>query len=142
MFATDHSPYCNECLGKLLRLHPQGISQVTVLNVNERNPAQYLRGLSGEGARLVLLSGEEHAVEARRRNEKIAEKLESIAKTATPIFREGNAQDAIATTMVETKAELLILGARGHNFFERLGMGSVALHNVVCEDYPVLVIRA
>jgi hypothetical protein len=43
--------------------------------------------------------------------------------------------------MLDTKSDLLVLGAQGHGFLARLRMGSKSFHQVVSERYSVLVLR-
>jgi nucleotide-binding universal stress UspA family protein len=54
----------------------------------------------------------------------------------------ASVNDAIKQTMQEFNAQLLIVGAHGHGFFERMMLGSIALHQVVAEPHSVLVLRA
>lgn len=37
--------------------------------------------------------------------------------------------------------ELLILGAQGHGFWERLTVGSVSFHQAIAESHSVLMLR-
>ena len=43
--------------------------------------------------------------------------------------------------LVIPSVTLMILGAQGHGFIERLLIGSTSLHQVAAEPYPVLVLR-
>jgi nucleotide-binding universal stress UspA family protein len=44
--------------------------------------------------------------------------------------------------MTEQNGDLLILGAQGHGFLHRIMLGSVALHQIAVEEYPVLIVRS
>lgn len=56
--------------------------------------------------------------------------------------RIGHATDEILRMIVETQADLTVLGTHGHEGFERLLLGSVAEHVVRHAAGPVLVARS
>jgi hypothetical protein len=39
-------------------------------------------------------------------------------------------------------SRLLILGAQGYGFWERLMVGSISFHQAIAEPHPVLILRA
>ena len=57
-------------------------------------------------------------------------------------FKRGYVSSAIEHTMAECNGDLVILGAQGHGFLERLLIGSVALNQVVTSRFSTLVIRS
>jgi nucleotide-binding universal stress UspA family protein len=44
--------------------------------------------------------------------------------------------------MLDTQADILVMGAQGHGFVERVFIGSVSLHQALYEPYPVMIVRA
>jgi nucleotide-binding universal stress UspA family protein len=80
---------------------------------------------------------------------RLTEKTEGVCETLKTIGAKCEARvvdmepiAAIRYMMSETKADLLILGAQGHGFIERLTIGSISLYEVIAEPYNVLLIRA
>ena len=72
---------------------------------------------------------------------KVAEKLKSIAPEVNVIVQEGESNEVIRNTMTSSDADLLIMGAQGHGFLDRLVIGSTSHHHFVAEPYPVLLLR-
>jgi nucleotide-binding universal stress UspA family protein len=56
-------------------------------------------------------------------------------------IRQEEVHEAIVHSMEQNQAYLLVLGAQGHSFVERMTMGSVSMHEVIYGRHPVLVIR-
>ncbi len=78
-------------------------------------------------------------VEAK--NATVCEKLRNAGYETTSSTAQGSPNDAIREAMRDTRANLLVVGSHGKGFIERTFIGSVSLHQVVAEPYPVLVIR-
>jgi nucleotide-binding universal stress UspA family protein len=76
------------------------------------------------------------------RNEKVRQILEPLGCPIDTRVYADAAASSIPVAMKETGAELLILGAQGHGFLERLTLGSTSFHQVMAEPYSVLVLRA
>jgi nucleotide-binding universal stress UspA family protein len=54
----------------------------------------------------------------------------------------GKPSEIITQAMLDTKADLLILGAKGHSVIERLVLGSVSFDQAIGQHpYPVLILR-
>lgn len=141
VFATDHSEYCNRALDRFLALGPAGIRHIHVVSawdVNDREAEILAKNLPALGG--MADSWIEDQVEAK--NAEVVAKLGQAGYSASSAAVRGDADDAIRQAMRDTKADLLVLGAQGHGFFERALAGSVALHQVVAEPYPVLIVRA
>ncbi|GAB4453984.1 MAG: universal stress protein [Armatimonadaceae bacterium] len=139
IFATDHSRYADRCLETLLRFAPQGIEHLTVLTAYPKETIYSLRPLLPE---FILDPAEWVKKNLHERNEQVIEKLKPLGCTFDSLVLDDHPNPAIARTMQEHDADLLILGARGHNLVERLTLGSVSFHQVLAEPYPVLVLRA
>jgi nucleotide-binding universal stress UspA family protein len=54
---------------------------------------------------------------------------------------EGTVEESIHRVMSDLKADLLIVGSQGHGFIDRIVVGSTSLHEVIGENYPVLLLR-
>ncbi len=130
VFATDHSDYANRCFTRLLAMNPLGLEHVTVMTAIESDSLVDEQGTLGQKENELWAKGD-----------KMAERLILRGISASFRLAEGAPQEAIRRTMVETEADLLILGARGRGLIERVLIGSLALHTVVAEPYPVLVLR-
>lgn len=124
VFATDHSPYADRCLEPLLKWGVQGIAHATILTAASPNDSV------------------EQRHDISRRSADYCTKFEAVGIRADFLIRDGDAQVVIPQTMQDLNADLLIVGARGHGFWERLWLGSVAHHQIVATPHNVLVIRA
>ncbi len=135
---TDHSAYSNRCMDRLCRMAPAGLGEVTVLSVIE--PDMFIP-ISPEAAKVMVEEEQKHWDDVKRKTEDLRRRFESLgAKTHAKVLLD-DPRTQIAETMHETRADLLIMGAQGHGFLERIAAGSVSLQQVVAENYPVLVIR-
>lgn len=140
VFATDHSPYCDQCVDLLATMAPQGIAHLTVLTANEVS--------AGVAGLLVNDLPDLKDVAPNWIKEKIEERNQAICKKLAPLnarcesrIVDGHPNEAIKMVMEDAGADLLIIGAQGHGFFERLTIGSKSFHQVVSEPYSVLVLR-
>jgi len=143
VFATDHSPYANRCLHKFLHLSPRGISHLTVLTAYPE------KELSDDGIFLPDLAI--HPSLAVRRSlialnaevlNHLMPMLEAAGATSESRVVGAPINDAIVSTMEETKADLLVMGARGHGFAERLSPGTVSFHQAMTSPYSLLMLRS
>ncbi len=140
VIATDHSPYCERSIDLFAAMAPQGIDHVTVMTANEMSAGvaallvNDLPDLKGVAPHWIREKMEE-------RNLAICEKLSPLGANCESRIVDGHPNDAIKQVMEETRADLLIVGAQGHGFFERLTIGSKSFHQVVNEPYSVLVLR-
>lgn len=140
VFATDHSEYANHCLDRLLAWKPVGLRRVIVVSAYDTvgRESAYLGGVA------AVRSDEIDSFIASRveaETEKVADRLREAGIAATSLVLRGSARDAIHAAMTANQADVLILGARGHGFWERLTLGSTALHQVVAEPYSILIVR-
>ena len=140
VIATDHSPYAAQCLAKLVRFAPAGIGHVTLLSAYPQENLRAMGSLLG-GYTLDPALAVRNALEERN-----ARTMSQLSRAFPGTTFESHVSgepvnDAIANAMVQTRADLLIVGARGHGFVERLELGSVSFHQVMSGPYSVLVLR-
>ena len=139
VFATDHSAYANRCLKHLLSMSPCGLAEVSVLSVME--PIVCLPfSVEATEAFDEITEHEENVIE--RKTKAVSQQFEIFGATANSQVVVGETNGVISDFMKHTGSDLLIIGAQGHGFIKRLAAGSVALHQVVGESYPVLIVRA
>lgn len=139
VFATDHSYYAMRALDHLIAMKPTGLKTITLLTAYDPSElgGTYFDELDKEAKsekktlhqKLTALSEIE------------VSKLRQAGYTAHYEMKPGNVHDAIKRAMDEIKPDLLILGAQGHGFIDRLLVGSVALHQVVSEPHSLMIIR-
>lgn len=139
VFATDHSHYADGCFDELLRLDPSGLTDIHIVFAAERG-REFLRQTAGIG------DDEEPAFDEireriRAKGEAMVQRCLESGRQADYRMVDGYALDALRNAMYETKSELLVIGAKGHGFLERLVIGSLSLHMVVAEPFSVLVLR-
>jgi nucleotide-binding universal stress UspA family protein len=121
IFATDHSPYSQQCLNTFLGWKPDGVGSVVVLHAFDPR-------LEDEGrARAIHLTNAS------------AERLREHFPNTEARVVDGEVHEVIADAMRD--ADLLVIGAQGHGFLDRLRMGSVSFRQVVAEPHHVLVLR-
>ena len=140
VFATDHSDYARRALSDFLAMKPRGVSEIRVMTAYEMletsEMVHYLELVevaAREGRTLrehLTVLGEEAAASIRQ-----------AGIEASSVLQPGSVGDAIDATMKESNADLVVLGAQGHGFLERLLIGSVALNQVVAGRYSTLVLR-
>jgi nucleotide-binding universal stress UspA family protein len=121
IFATDHSEYANRTMQWLLDHRPLGISHLIIFTAIDENA--------------------KNEKEVEKANHDLAIKFIQNGTAARGEVRRGHASAAIREAMAYHKSDLLILGAQGHGFFERLRIGSLSFEQVVNSPHSVLVIR-
>lgn len=140
VFAVDHSDYSIKCVDELIRLAPSGIRHIVVLTANEIDRTNV--GVLVNGLPHLAEEAEEWiTTRLRQENGRICERLSAICPVCEVSVKQMTVNEAIRSTMEEYDADLLILGAQGHGFFERLMLGSVSFHQVTAEEHTVLVLR-
>ncbi len=128
IFATDHSDYSKRCADKLLTWTPQGLARITVLRaISEPEHHETSADLS--------------SAEAEETNELLASQFQAAGIDSDQVIIEGHPNDVIAQTMKQCDADLLIVGARGHGFWDRVFLGSVSHYQVVATEHNVMAIR-
>ncbi len=142
VFATDHSPYADRCVALLGELLPQGIAELTVLTAFPIGVAR--EQLARQGAEGVA-EGDQMEHSLRVRNADTIARLDAAFGDSGPVMQshvvDKPIDAAIADAMTETEADLLILGAHGHGFVERLIAGSVSFRHALSSTYSVLLLR-
>jgi nucleotide-binding universal stress UspA family protein len=141
VLATDNSTVSERWIEKFIGFAPTGISELHVVNSYEVNDAlaaavhTNLAMLGGDVGRWIQETMNE-------RTEATAEKLKDAGFKVSHEVVEGSATDAIYHALTTYHADLLVLGAHGAIELPNAKIGSVALHEVVAEPYPVLLVRA
>lgn len=140
VIATDHSDYADKCLELLLKIAPRGLGSIHLVAVV---PAEIPLWTPENAAILPDLTEamEQWESEWVQRNQLWAGRLESLGAFVTHEVRRGKPNDVIPEVVQGQKAELLILGAQGHGFLERLRLGSVSFHQLVNEPSSVWILR-
>ena len=134
VFATDHSEYADRCIDRLVEMAPGGLGMVTVVSANTMDPnvRDALEEASGDVTVTDVLE---------RRCREVCAKLSPICETTDWSVLQGGVTEVIGAAMERTGADLLIMGAYGHGFLERLVVGSTAMHIVGNEPWNTLVLR-
>lgn len=133
LVATDHSPYMQRCFGELRKLGPAGLGQVTLLSVYDRDTRLTFGHKSGdEEAGLSQLQA---------KTDEAAGSLSTDAITFTPQVAAGELDEVLQSVVESTKAELVVMGAQGQGFFERIAVGSSSLHQAITGSQSLLLLR-
>lgn len=139
VFATDHSDYANRCADRLAKFCPSGIQELTVMTAY---PQELVRAV---GAVVQHFKSDMASMVQKHLEERNAKTMQSLQREGlhlkSAVIHAG-VTDAINRCMVESEADLLILGAQGHGFFDRWLLGSIAFEQVMNGRYHTLVIRA
>jgi len=137
VLATDLSDYSVKCARELVNFYGAGVPHVhliTALHMSESDRKILARVAPNLDYNSVFK-------DAERKLEALADELGEAGTPTTWSVHEGNPDAAIRVAMQNQKADLLAIGAQGKGFFENLFVGSVALHQVMSEPYPVLMLR-
>lgn len=138
VIATDHSDYANRCIDAFVGWAPGGIGRLVVTTV-------YATELIGAIAAASAHQKDGLAGELRRdlegKNADVTGRLRELKAETSSRIENGRVSDVLARVMAEEAADLLVLGAQGHGFFERMLLGSVALEQTIGKPYSVLVVR-
>ncbi len=141
VLATDHSDYCDACIDKLLARCPRGIRKLTVVTAHWTDLNMLDMALKVSHLQPVDLY-EWIVRRLKSKSDALAERFRELGVETDIRISEEEPREAIASAMKDTNADLLIMGARGHNLKDRITIGSVVMHEVVVEPYSVLVLRA
>ena len=137
LFATDHSTYSNLAFQKLLEWVPQGIQEVVVFTAMAPTDRLLAASFHRHG-----FQDESHAARAATRQcEELAKRLEERGFRAQTRIWTGHVPHAIDVAVKESNADLLVIGAQGHGFIDKLYAGSTASAVLAHATYPVLVMR-
>jgi nucleotide-binding universal stress UspA family protein len=141
VLATDHSPYADRAVGRLIDAHPTGIERIIVLTAVDPRTQPDL--LLIEDVPDSPEQAQQWATERlSEQNEELRTRLLRICSNIETRVLFEHTPNAIRMAMEEFDADLLIVGAHGHGFIERLALGSVSFHQVVNTPHNVLVVRA
>lgn len=140
VLATDHSDYALRCIEVLLGFAPEGIGTLTILTAFPREEMDALRAHLPD----VAAGAADAVVDSlRAKGEHLQARLAPLVGDRSEVrVEDGYPDEVIPMVMAQTHADLLIVGARGHGWLDRLTLGSVSFQQVVGEPYPVLVLRA
>lgn len=143
VLATDHSPYVGHCIERLGTFLPQGIAELTVLTAF---PLAVLQQQLVAAGKFDQVTGNTMEHELMGRNADVIARLDAAFGDHAPVMQsrvvDAPIHEAICQTMEETNADLLILGAHGHSFIERLTTGSISFREALSSPYSVLILRA
>lgn len=128
VFAVDHSVYCNACIDRFIEWKTQGVQRITIVTAKQ--------AASDLDLQLANIDADFEA-----QNAEICDRLRAEGIECGHRLVPGHPNEAIDTVMKETEADLLIMGARGHGFWDRFRLGSVSHYQVVATPHNVLVIR-
>lgn len=139
VYATDHSEYASRCVETLLRLAPRGLKRLTIMTAYPREMIRSLRNFSSEVPPHIGQWLEAHLNE---QNQKVAEQLKALGVAVQSRVIASDPDTAIEESMKATGSKLLIMGAQGHGFWQRLATGSHTFRQAVSGKHSVLILRA
>jgi len=130
LFATDHSPFADRALEKFLAWKPGGIKEIIVFSAAHSGSRSH-----------AAPSAECQLAELGKECADMAQAIERRGIPAAFRLRQGHPAAAILEAAEETQVDLIVLGARGHGWMERMFLGSVASEVASKAKLPVLVLR-
>jgi nucleotide-binding universal stress UspA family protein len=136
--ATDHSPACNRAIDRFLSWAPGGLGEVTIMSAFSD---ELVEALAVAAPTADVDWADVVRAEIDKKNFALLERFRPFATTLRSSVRAEKPDVAIALEMRERSAELLILGAQGHGFFERAALGSVSFRQVSEAATSTLVLR-
>ena len=141
LLATDHSQYAKRCFDRLLQFAPQGMEWIDVLTAYDLND-EVTRLLQKGSPHIQGDLGEWVDKDIRLQTEDVAVTLGKAGYVSRAHVMRGHPNEVLPRVMEETGANLLFMGAQGHGFLERLLIGSISMHQMFAESYPVFLVRA
>lgn len=138
LLATDHSDYCTRAIGNLLEFLPSGIDELTVTSCFSKPLCHALASLTPEEAEV---EGSRWKDALSRKARTLRDKLTVLTPSITSLVSTEPPSITIPRLLQEHDSNLLILGAQGHGFFERLAMGSTSHELLRRSTCSVLVLR-
>lgn len=139
VFATDHSDYASRCVDTLLQLAPRGLKRLTIMTAF---PREMVRSLRNFAPQIPSHLGQWLEAHLDEQNQKVQERLQSLGIAVQSQVIASDPDAAIEESMNATGSKLLIMGAQGHGFWERLATGSHTFRQAVSGKHSVLVLRA
>ena len=140
VLATDHSPYADAAVDQFLAMAPNGIKKIHVVTAYEVSDKE----VEILKANLPALDSHIDPWIQQKLDEKcqaLVGKLSQHGYESDYTLEKGHPNKVISEAMSRTKAELLIMGAQGHGFIDRLFVGSVSFHQLVSQPHSMLILR-
>lgn len=138
VLATDHSPYSKRCIEAFIKMMPRGFGELTLVTAYPKQVVKVMQTVI-EHFRADVDSWVEKNLE--QENQRTAEQLQSLHCIIKTKVVSGPADEAIQAAAIEADADLIILGAQGHGFLDRLLTGSVSHRVAMATDRHVLILR-
>ena len=138
VLAVDHSSYCNQCVELLQKFGLGGIGALSILSVVPEQDLFRVGFALPESFPQYQKALLDHL---KQKTEAVADKLRYSSPVDKVKVEIGRPTKSISQFMKDNDAELLILGARGHSWLDRLNLGSVSFHQAIESTYSVLVLR-
>ena len=138
VLAVDHSEYCNHCVRRLRELAPEGLAHLTLLSVFLEADLARLHYALPDKMRDV----EQIVLEKMKaKTAALGQELKGLASTTDVRSEIGSLRKVFRETVERTHSDVLIVGAQGHRWIERLSLGSVSFQQAFEEPYSVLIVR-
>ena len=131
VFGTDHSQYADNAVAMLARMNPNGFEKVILVTAMDHDMLEGASPREKEEFKKYMANKSIHQVEH----------LVAAGIPAEYKVLEGEFSEVIDQEMNSNSADLLILGAQGHGFMERLLIGSSSLQQIVATPHSVLILR-
>ena len=140
VLATDHSDYANRCMEKLLSWKPQALARVVVVTVYSEQQLKAM-GAAMEHFKSDISSWIKDGLV--KSNDALVAKVQGALPNLIVSSRveSGEISEVLESVMKMERADLLVLGAQGKGFLDRLTLGSVSLDQALRCNYSVLVMR-
>jgi len=131
VLTTDHSKYSDRAIKRLIAMSPNGIGRLVLLTAFDK---KLVSGMPKEHQQPFLQFLE-------KQSKKKARQLKDAGYPVEYRLWEGDLGEVVEAQMDESNAELLIMGAQGHGYSDRLLIGSSALKQVVSSRHSILLLR-
>ena len=145
LVGVDGSLNARRAVTFLSRLHPPTGGRTTIVRVVEpvglQSAGLLPGGIRGTLRREVAALNAERIAKAERDVEKAASQLRRAGWRVRTSVRSGEPLTELLATAAETKAHVLVVGARGARGLSRVLLGSVAEGSLTHSPVPVLVAR-
>ncbi|MFM9872643.1 MAG: universal stress protein [Fimbriimonadaceae bacterium] len=141
LLSTDHSPYMKSSIERMQQMNGLLFGNLTVFTTNEtRN--ETMSFLLKDLPDIADLAPKWIKEKLEQSNQEIADNLSNFATNTDVLVSQENIRTALPNAIKETQSELLVMGSQGHNFFERIMLGSQSMHQILHEKTSVLLLKA
>ncbi len=138
VFASDMSPYSQKAWQQFVQMQVQGLHKVLVVTVVDSRPVDFGPLLPDPTPFMPNLPVLDRDALVQRLKEACPA---PAGMNVEHVIVDGTPAESLEPYMQSVGADLLVLGAQGHTWADRVAIGSVALHMTMWGSSTLLLVR-